>query len=58
MYLFILHSVDGISICLCAVKILRKLPVPSKGMSKPAGDRRTSMHEVEALQEIWVWGNK
>lgn len=58
MYLFILHCVDGISICLCAVQILRKLPAPSKGLSKPAGDRETSMFEVEALQEIWVWGNQ
>jgi len=49
---------DGISICLCAVQILRKLPAPSKGLSKPAGDLKTYMHEVEALQEIWVWGNQ
>jgi hypothetical protein len=58
MYLLILHSVDGISICLCAVQILRKLPAPGKGLSKPAGDRKTFMHEVEALEEIRVWGKQ
>jgi hypothetical protein len=58
MYLPILHSVDGISICLCAVQILRKLPAPSKVLSKPAGDRKTYMHEIEALQEIRVWGKQ